>query len=327
MNERETPAPVQSLAVLSGDDLTCVEGANLGDPIEQAAYLMLDDAYAIRSDARRGHLAIEASAAGYAVAEGETGTAGNGIGLDALLTFMSPSGETIEAILIAEIDDGSVEQLHLHPLAPFPAKVPLRLVGIDRVAAAQRLASLACASFARGTAITLHDGRQADIETLEVGTRVLTRDNGAQPIRWIGRTTTRASGANAPILIREGVLNNARALLLSPSHRLFVYQREDLLGLGRAEVLVQARHLVDGRGVVQLEGGFIDYVQLVFDNHQIVYAEGIAAESLMLDARSRAAVPDEVARRIAQGAVLPRDYEMEHAPEGAAEALRRASAR
>ena len=327
MTEPTAAPPVQSLAVLSGDDLLCVEGANLGDPIEQAAYLMLDDVYALTDDAERRHIAISAAAGAYAVASGEAGDEGNAIGLDALLTFMNPSGETIEAILMAEIEEGAVARLHLHPLAPVPAKVPLRLVGIDRAAAAARLAGLACASFARGTAITLHDGRQADIETLEIGTRVLTRDNGAQPIRWIGRTTARASGPNAPILIREGVLNNARPLLLSPAHRLFVYQREDLLGLGRAEVLVQARHLVDGRGVVQLEGGFIDYVQLVFDNHQIVYAEGIAAESLMLDDRSRAAVPDEVARRIAQGAVLPRDYEMDEAPEGAAEALRRASAR
>ena len=326
MTEPDEPQQIQSLPVIDAEAVICVEGASLGDPLEPAALLVLDDIY-LADGAEPALLSVESDRAGYLVGAGGAGRQGNRLGLDALLTFMLPSGETVEALLLAEVEEGSLAALHLHALAPIPPKAPLRLVGIDRAAAQTRFADLASASFTRGTAITLHDGRQADIETLEIGTRVLTRDGGAQPVRWIGRSTLRATGPFAPILIRNGVLNNARDLLLSPAHRLFVYQREDLLGLGRAEVLVQARHLVDGRGVVQVEGGFIDYVQLVFDAHQIVYAEGIAAESLMLDTRSRAAVPDEVARRLTQGAVLPRDYELDEAPEGVAEALRRASAR
>ena len=85
----------------------------------------------------------------------------------------------------------------LEPVARV-ARVDLALlVGIDRAAGAVRFGELASASFTRGTAITLHDGRQADIETLEIGTRVLTRDAGPQPVRWIGRSTLRATGAHA----------------------------------------------------------------------------------------------------------------------------------
>ena len=94
-------------------------------------------------------------------------------------------------------------------------------------------------------------------------------------------------------MITKGALHNENDLLVSPDHRLFVYQREDKLGAGRSEVLLKVRHLVNGSTVYQRDGGFVDYFQLLFDDHQIIYAEGIAAESLLIDPRTRAAVPDQ----------------------------------
>jgi hypothetical protein len=167
-------------------------------------------------------------------------------------------------------------------------------VGVDRAVAATRLAEVACVSFSRGTHITLASGAQVRIEDLAVGDKVLTRDDGPQPIRWIGRTTLRATGSFAPIVIRKGTLHNENDLIVSPDHRIFVWQRQDKLGAGRAEVLVKVRHLINGTTVFQQDGGFVDYFQLMFDNHQIIYAEGIAAESLLIDPRTRAALPGEV---------------------------------
>ena len=57
------------------------------------------------------------------------------------------------------------------------------------------------------------------------------------------------------------------------------------------------RHLVNGTSVYQRAGGFVDYYQLLFDDHQIIYAEGIAAESLLIDPRTRAALPPEAGAR------------------------------
>ncbi|MEO0502301.1 MAG: Hint domain-containing protein, partial [Pseudomonadota bacterium] len=134
---------------------------------------------------------------------------------------------------------------------------------------------------------------------LKVGDRVLTRNDGVQAVRWIGQSTVRAVGDFAPIRIRAGTLNNAHDLVVSPDHRLFIYQRSDQLGAGRSELLVKARHLVNGDSVTVQDGGFVDYFELLFDTHQIIYAEGIAAESMLIDTRTKPVVPDEVRAVIA----------------------------
>jgi len=57
----------------------------------------------------------------------------------------------------------------------------------------------------------------------------------------------RAKGDFAPVVIKAGALNNMHDLVVSPEHRLFVYQQQDKLGIGRAETLVRAKHLVNGK--------------------------------------------------------------------------------
>ena len=207
---------------------------------------------------------------------------------------MGADSTTYEVLVLVEVEDGALEATYLLPLANLEADKNYRLVGVNRDAATTRFAEVACVSFTRGTHITMASGEQRAIENLSVGDKVLTRDDGPQAIRWIGETTLRAVGEFAPIVIAKGALHNENDLLVSPDHRLFVYQREDKLGAGRSEVLVKVRHLVNGDSVYRRDGGFVDYFQLLFDDHQIIYAEGIAAESLLIDPRTRAAVPDDV---------------------------------
>lgn len=125
-------------------------------------------------------------------------------------------------------------------------------------------------------------------------TKLLTRDHGPQPIRWIGFQTRRAVGAAAPVRITEGTLNTSRDLRLSPQHRLFIWQRNDELGTGRAEVMVKAELLVNGTTVHREEGGHVDSFQIVFDGHEIIYAEGIAVESLLVTGQTRALLPQDL---------------------------------
>ncbi len=296
MTPQQPPAS-QSLQVFDAADFVASDGVAEGDPISFADDLVMDDSYRLRPGAARRRIEVAAAAdpGAFDIVTGGTGSrdgSGLALHLDSCLTLMAPDGSTCEALLLVEVDAGNAVAVYLLPLAVLLPGADYRLVGADRHAATQRLAELACVSFGRGTRISLASGAQVRIEDLRVGDRVLTRDDGPQPIRWIGETVLRATGDFAPVVIRAGALHNSGDLVVSPEHRIFVYQRRDQVGAGRPELLVKARHLVNGDTVLRAEGGFVDYFQLAFDDHQIIYAEGIAAESLLIDRRTHAALPE-----------------------------------
>ncbi|MEO0668563.1 MAG: Hint domain-containing protein [Pseudomonadota bacterium] len=289
--------PAQSLPVYRAHALHVSDGANLGDTLGCGDDLMLDDVYTLGPDAATERLALHMSDAAHMIVAEDSplGAPGAAIHLDCAITLMPPDGIVTDAIVLVEVDaQGHVEAVYLLPLAALTPKTPYALVGIDAGGARAKFAHLACARFTRGTHITMASGAQTPIEAFRVGDRVLTRNDGVQAVRWIGQSTVRAVGDFAPIRIRAGTLNNAHDLVVSPDHRLFIYQRSDQLGAGRSELLVKARHLVNGDSVTVQDGGFVDYFELLFDTHQIIYAEGIAAESMLIDTRTRPVVPDEV---------------------------------
>jgi hypothetical protein len=172
------------------------------------------------------------------------------------------------------------------------------LVQVDVEPEISGLSDLLCISFARGTHISLASGEQRAIEDLVAGDRLLTRDHGGRPLRWVGKTTLRAVGAFAPVVITAGTLGNSGDLIVSQHHRMFLYQREKKAGLPTSELLVQAKHLVDNDAVFIREGSFVDYFSLVFDHHEIIYAEGIPAESLMVNDATVSRLPAELSAEV-----------------------------
>ncbi|MGJ8625428.1 MAG: Hint domain-containing protein [Sulfitobacter sp.] len=311
---RSRPPPVQNVPVYHAQDIVAIDGANLGDALSFAAELVLDDVYEIRSGVVPELLAVLAQNDGRLRLSDTAGngTPGANIHLDSTLTFMSQNGQTTEALLLVEVsDDGDAGHVFLLPLSALATRAEYRLVGIDSQNAQQKFAQVACVSFTRGTHIALATGEQRLIEDLVIGDKVLTRDDGAQAIRWIGESTVRAVGEFAPICVRARTLNNENDLIISPDHRLFIYQRTDEVGAGRSELLVKARHLVNGETVIVQDGGFVDYFQLLFDSHQIIYAEGIAAESMLIDPRTRPVLPDDMAKAL--GDVIPGHSDLPHA--------------
>lgn len=295
---------MQTVLVTPAAYFRVVEGVNLGEPLSFADDVLLEDNYQLGADAPRIRLTLRIADGGgmFTVEDNsEAGEPGATVVADSCLTFMSPDGATQDAVVFVELDGDAVAEVYLLPLAPLEPKTNYTLVTIDTDIPRAKLAEVACAAFTRGTNITLASGELRPIETLSVGDRLLTRDGGPQEIRWIGSYTVRATGPLAPIVITAGTLNNLGDLIVSPDHRLFVYQRTDRLGAGRSEVLVKARHLINGDTVYQQQGGFVDYFQILFDDHQILYAEGIAAESMLLDLRTRATLPPDISDRLAGG--------------------------
>ncbi len=298
MADPPRPLPAYSAHVYPADAIWVVSGANQGDSIAEAGACEPGDIYRLDPDAAPLRLRLKgndrAGSVQVIAAGSQVGRAGDEIALLSVLTLMAPDGDRVETLIVRHGQSGRFAL----PLSPLAVRTDYTLIDAREGAAGVRLADMVCVSFAAGTLITLPGGAQRPIEDLRPGDRVLTRDNGPQPVRWVGKATLRAIGAFAPVVITGGTLGNDADLVVSPHHRIFLYQRGATRIGGTAEILVQAKHLVDGRAVVRREGGFVDYYSLVFDNHEIIYAEGVPAESLMVTDDTLTVLPEAIADEV-----------------------------
>ncbi|MCG3269246.1 Hint domain-containing protein [Yoonia sp. I 8.24] len=134
--------------------------------------------------------------------------------------------------------------------------------------------------FVAGTYISTAAGEKL-IETLEVGDMVLTADHGYQPIRWIGRKRFPALGNCAPVHFAPGAIGNTCHLELSPNHRVLVTGWRAELLFGEAEILVPAKFLINDTTIRYRKSGFVDYVHILFEAHEIVTTDNVRSESLL----------------------------------------------
>ncbi|MHA6264770.1 Hint domain-containing protein [Arenibacterium sp. CAU 1754] len=148
--------------------------------------------------------------------------------------------------------------------------------------------------FARGTFIETEQGPRA-IETLRAGDLIVTRDHGLQPLRWTGSRTVAATGDFAPIRLRKDALDNKRDLIVSPQHRMLITGWRAEILFGETEVLAAAKHLVNDRDISCQEGGMVEYFHLMFDRHEVIFAEDAPTESFHPTEESLEAL-DEPAR-------------------------------
>ena len=126
------------------------------------------------------------------------------------------------------------------------------------------------------------------VEDLKVGDVVLTRDNGLQPIRWIGckelGQQDLAIGAHLrPIRIEAGALAcgiPARDMKVSPQHRILVEGKRAQLLFGADQVLVRAKHLVHLPGVsVMRRAERVTYLHVMCDAHEILHVDNVWTDS------------------------------------------------
>ena len=123
---------------------------------------------------------------------------------------------------------------------------------------------------------------------MQIGDRVLTRDNGYQPLRWIGtRHLGPAELAQNPnlgaITFRAGCIGDdlpERDTTVSPQHRMLVSGPQVELFFGEAEVLVAAKHMLGMRGIEKsnVTNGQ-SYIHIMFAQHEIINGDGAWSES------------------------------------------------
>ncbi|MGD9918687.1 MAG: Hint domain-containing protein [Paenirhodobacter sp.] len=140
--------------------------------------------------------------------------------------------------------------------------------------------------FTPGTMIATPTGEVA-VEALRVGDRVMTRDNGIQEIRWIGRRDLSMAEVGTaahlrPVMIAKGALGNGlpeRDMMVSPNHRMLIANEKTSLYFEEHEVLVAAKHLVGRPGITRAAATDVSYVHFMCDRHEVVLADGAWSES------------------------------------------------
>lgn len=143
------------------------------------------------------------------------------------------------------------------------------------------------ACFTPGTLINTPDGPRP-VEALRAGDAVQTRDNGAQPLIWVGRTLMSAHDLICrphvrPILIRRdafGPGKPCRDMHVSPQHRILISGPMAAVLYGESEVLAAAAHLVDDAFVlVDHTVRRVIYVHVQCATHEVLISDGLPTES------------------------------------------------
>lgn len=141
--------------------------------------------------------------------------------------------------------------------------------------------------FTAGTLIDTPDGR-CFVEDLEPGDLVLNYQGEERQIRWIGRRRIQLSRPNGaerlrPVIIRAAAFGEGypdHELRVSPQHRIVVSGAWCELHFGSDEVLVAAKHLIDGSTVLRdMKCTSVEYIHILLDQHEILVANGLPSES------------------------------------------------
>lgn len=193
-----------------------------------------------------------------------------------------------------------------------PPDVDLRVIAAPEamprpVSLTERPAGVIC--FTPDTLLDTPDGPRR-VADLAPGDRVHTRDAGAQPLIWTGARSLSGARLHAmpdlrPIRIRAGALGDGaprRDLLVSPRHRILIRGPAARALFGTDEVLVAAEDLVDGRRILRDHAlGRVTYLHLMLPDHQVVFADGVPAESFH-PARTDLSVIDSGQKRALEAA-------------------------
>ncbi|MEO1562694.1 MAG: Hint domain-containing protein [Pseudomonadota bacterium] len=158
--------------------------------------------------------------------------------------------------------------------------------------------------FTRDTLIETVTGPRP-VQDLAIGDMIRTKDHGLQPLRWIGRKTCDLRNQNGaqtdhrPYRLPRSTFGPDlpdRDLFLSPQHRIAIDAPHAELLFDQSELLVPVKHLRSSGKVTGLPS--VEYFHLMFDQHQVVYANGLPCESLYPGDLARDALSVECAEEL-----------------------------
>ncbi|MEO1137977.1 MAG: Hint domain-containing protein [Pseudomonadota bacterium] len=144
------------------------------------------------------------------------------------------------------------------------------------------------ACYAPGSMIATPGG-DVPVEVLRSGDMILAADGLARAVRWVwsGVEPLETVGlAQKPILIRQGALGPnlpVRDLVLSGQHRVVVGMHDQLEDFFDTPAMVPAKALTGLPGIRFMPGKkAMRWHHFLCDDHSVVFANGLASESLLL---------------------------------------------
>lgn len=174
--------------------------------------------------------------------------------------------------------------------------------------------------FAKGTQIEMSDGTKA-VEDLCEGDLVMTADHGPKQVKWIGSRLLSnerliQNPELRPVRISAGALGAGlpvNDLIVSPQHRVLVRSEIANKMFGQQEVLVAAKQLLQLSGIdIADDLEEVTYFHFLFDQHEVVFANGAEAESLYTGAEALKSVGAAARKEIF--AIFPNLIDLNYAP-------------
>ncbi len=184
-----------------------------------------------------------------------------------------------------EIDSGNV---HTYDFDPLTGDTRLLYSDLDSVP-----------WFCQGTTLMTAQGDQP-VDWIGPGDMVMTRDHGFQPVLWVARTIIPASELETrpklrPIKIAAQSIDAqtpAQDLLLSSEHRILLKSPQIELLFGTDEAFAPLKAITNGNDIAQCQPRHdLSYYHVLFQNHEIVLAEGLWVESFFPGKMALASLP------------------------------------
>lgn len=241
---------------------------------------------------------------------------------DEVLSFLDIGGGTTNITANDGLAAGQVSTNIPVPTGPNAATytIQFRPVAPDEPILAPLTEGAAPPCFAAGTRIRTAQG-PVEVEDLRPGALIATADGGQAVLRKVlsrvfSGGELRAQPNLCPVQIRAGALGDglpARDLFVSRQHRMLVRSKIAKRMFGNVEVLIAAHQLtaLPGIDLAQPIQG-VTYFHLLFDSHQVIFAEDAPSESLYLGQEALKSISPEAREEILT--IFPQLATSDHCP-------------